>query len=233
MSATDPTDLPEGVLDPEQETFDVADLPGGARAALEAVLMVVEEPVSPVMLATALDLPVDQVEGHLHDLAAEYDDQQRGFALLPTAGGWRFYSRHEHGVVVEKFLLDGQRARLTQAALETLAVVAYRQPVTRARVSAVRGVNVDGVVRTLLTRGLITEIGVDGEHGAVLYGTTPYFLQRLGLASLEDLPPLAPYLPDADSVEPDPMGHLATMASMGAMTTNTSTTAPDSTEERP
>lgn len=181
--------------------LDVDDLPAGLRGALEAVLMVVEEPLDAPTLASTLRRPTRDVEDTLRALADEYARDRRGFALLEVAGGWRVYSRSEYAPVVERFLLDGQRARLTQAALETLAVVAYRQPVSRARVSAVRGVNVDGVVRTLLTRGLITEVGVDDEHGAVLYGTTPYFLQRLGLGSLDDLPPLAPYLPEIDMLD--------------------------------
>lgn len=181
--------------------FDVEDLPAGARGALEAVLMVVEEPLTEAHLASALDQPLERVHRLLTELAAEYDRDARGFALLFTAGGWRVYSRTEYAPVVERFLLDGRRAKLTQAALETLAVVAYRQPVSRARIGAVRGVNVDGVVRTLLTRGLITEVGVDDDHGAVLYGTTSYFLQRLGLGTLDDLPPLAPYLPEIDMLD--------------------------------
>ena len=126
---------------------------------------------------------------------------QRGFTLRSVAGGWRMYSRPEFAPVVEKFVLDGQQARLTQASLETLAVIAYRQPVSRARVSAVRGVNVDGVVRTLVSRGLIEEVGDVGDSGAVLYRTTTYFLQRMGLSSLDELPALAPYLPDADVID--------------------------------
>lgn len=172
------------------------------RGALEAVLMVIDEPLQEIELATALRLPVEEMRSLLAELAAEYDDQGRGFALRSVAGGWRFYSRHEFAPVVEHFLMDGQRARLTQAALETLAVIAYLQPVSRARVGAVRGVNVDGVVRTLVTRGLIGEVGVDADHGAALYGTTPYFLERLGLSSLQDLPPLAPHLPEPVG-EPD------------------------------
>lgn len=166
------------------------------RGALEAVLMVVDEPLAEVAIATTLELPVERVHALLTGLAQEYDEQQRGFALRYVAGGWRFYSRHEFATVVEHFLMDGQRARLTQAALETLAVIAYRQPVSRAQVGAVRGVNVDGVVRTLVSRGLIEEVGVDADHGAALYGTTSYFLERLGLGSLDDLPPLAPHLPE-------------------------------------
>jgi segregation and condensation protein B len=185
----------------EQIAFDINDFPGGARSAIEAVLMVVDEPVTEVAIASALELPVDDVVAHLHALEEEYAAAQRGFTFRSVAGGWRIYSRSEYAPVVEKFLLDGQQAKLTQAALETLAVIAYRQPISRSRVGAVRGVNVDGVVRTLLTRGLIAEVGNDGESGAVLYGTTDYFLQRLGLGSLDELPALAPYLPEVDMLD--------------------------------
>jgi segregation and condensation protein B len=185
----------------EQIAFDINDFPGGARSALEAVLMVVDEPVTEVALASALELPVEDVQGHLHALEEEYAAAQRGFTLRSVAGGWRVYSRSDFAPVVEKFVLDGQQAKLTQASLETLAVIAYRQPVSRARVSAVRGVNVDGVVRTLTSRGLIEEVEDLGESGAMLYRTTPYFLQRMGLSSLDDLPALAPYLPDADVID--------------------------------
>ena len=184
-----------------QTAFDVGEFPGGARSAIEAVLMVVDEPVTDVTLASALELPVDEVRGHLEALEEDYTAQQRGFTLRCVAGGWRVYSRSDYAAVVEKFLLDGQQAKLTQASLETLAVIAYRQPISRSRVSAVRGVNVDGVVRTLLTRGLIEELGSEGEGGAVLYGTTSYFLQRLGLSDLDDLPALAPYLPEVDVLD--------------------------------
>ena len=185
----------------EQVAFDINDFAGGARAAIEAVLMVVDEPVTEMSLASALELPVEDVLGHLHDLATEYDQSNRGFAIKGIAGGWRVYSRSEYAPVVEKFLLDGAQAKLSQAALETLAVIAYRQPVSRSRVSSVRGVNVDGVVRTLLTRGLIEEMREEGESGATLYGTTSYFLQRLGLGSLDELPALAPYLPEVDVLD--------------------------------
>lgn len=191
----------EGDGPDEQIAFDINDFPGGARSALEAVLMVVDEPVAEVALASALELPVEDVRTHLEALESEYAESQRGFTLRNIAGGWRMYSRAEFAPVVEKFILDGQQARLTQASLETLAVIAYRQPVSRARVSAVRGVNVDGVVRTLLSRGLIEELDDQGESGAVLYGTTPYFLQRMGLRSIDELPALAPYLPDADVID--------------------------------
>jgi segregation and condensation protein B len=197
----------EGVVVPvddaadEQFAFDVNDFPGGARSAIEAVLMVVDQPITEMALASALEVPVDDVRDHLSALEEEYAAQQRGFTLRSVAGGWRIYSRSDYAPVVEKFLLDGQQAKLTQASLETLAVIAYRQPISRSRVSAVRGVNVDGVVRTLLNRGLIEELGSDGEGGAFLYGTTDYFLQRLGLGSLEELPALAPYLPEVDVLD--------------------------------
>ena len=168
------------------------------RAALEAVLLVIDEPVAPVVLAQVLERPTGEVLATLRELASEYDAQGRGFELREVASGWRFYTRAACAPVVERFVLGGQQARLTQAALETLAVVAYRQPVSRARVSAVRGVNVDGVIRTLLTRGLVEEVGTDPSSGAVLYATSTYFLERLGLAGLDELPDLAPLLPDLD-----------------------------------
>jgi segregation and condensation protein B len=185
----------------EQIAFDINDFPGGARGAIEAVLMVIDEPATEIALASALELPVEDVMGHLEALAEDYTASNRGFTLRSVAGGWRVYSRPEYAPVVEKFLLDGQQAKLTQASLETLAVIAYRQPIARSRVSAVRGVNVDGVVRTLLTRGLIEEVGAEGDSGATLYGTTSYFLQRLGLGSIDELPALAPYLPEVDMLD--------------------------------
>lgn len=171
------------------------------RAALEAVLLVVDEPVSEVMLAQVVERPRDEVSRTLHDLAREYDEQGRGFELRNVSGGWRYYSRAAYAPVVERFVLDGQQARLTQAALETLAVVAYRQPVSRARIAGIRGVNVDGVVRTLVNRGLIEEAGTEPDSHALLYRTTPLFLERLGLNAPEDLPALAPFLPDIESLD--------------------------------
>ena len=179
------------------------------RPALEAVLMVADEPLTAATLATAVGRPVGEVEQALAALSAEYTEQGRGFDLRTVAGGWRFYTREEYAVVVEGFVLEGQQSRLTQAALETLAVVAYKQPVSRARVSAIRGVNVDGVMRTLLTRGLVEEAGHDAETGANLYRTTSYFLERIGVTSLDELPELAPYLPEMDELEDE----LAEMAS--------------------
>lgn len=182
------------------------------RPALEAILMVSDEPLDRVRLASVVGHPVADVEAALEALAAEYTEQGRGFDLRQVAGGWRFYSRPELAGVVEAFVLDGQQARLTQAALETLSVVAYQQPVSRARVSAVRGVNVDGVMRTLLTRGLVEEAGQDEHSGAHLYRTTSYFLERIGIGSLDELPELAPYLPDMEDLEDE----LASVAGLDA-----------------
>ncbi|HEU4946578.1 MAG TPA: SMC-Scp complex subunit ScpB [Kribbella sp.] len=171
------------------------------RRALEAILMVTDEPLPVLTLARAVGRPTADVSAALRTLAEEYTDQGRGFDLREVAGGWRYYTRDGAAQYVERFVLDGQQARLTQAALETLAVVAYKQPVSRARVSAVRGVNVDGVMRTLVSRGLVEEAGADTESQATLYRTTSYFLERMGMQSLEDLPELAPYLPEVDDME--------------------------------
>ena len=168
----------------------------GLRACLEAILLVVDEPVPEVVLAQVLERPREEIAQEIATLAASYDAEGRGFDLREVAGGWRFYTREECAPVVERFVRDGQEVRLTQAALETLAVVAYRQPVSRARVSAVRGVNCDGVMRTLTLRGLVEEAGTEHETGAILYRTTGYFLERLGLAGLDEMPELAPFLPD-------------------------------------
>ncbi|GAA1500980.1 SMC-Scp complex subunit ScpB [Streptomyces synnematoformans] len=176
-----------------------AELP--LRPALEAVLMVVDEPVTAEHLAKVLDRRPREIADALRELSDEYTVQGRGFDLRHVAGGWRFYTRAAYAPAVEGFVLDGQQSRLTQAALETLAVVAYRQPVSRSRVSAVRGVNCDGVMRTLLQRGLIEEAGTEDGTGAILYRTTNYFLERMGLRGLDELPELAPFLPDADAVE--------------------------------
>ncbi|ROS74444.1 SMC-Scp complex subunit ScpB [Cellulomonas sp. PhB143] len=191
--------------DADELAFDVDALPGGARAALEAVLMVADEPIPAPALASALALTVAEVETLLTGLAAAYrggtGERPRGFELREAGGGWRFYSAPAFADVVGRFVLEGQTARLTQAALETLAVVAYRQPVTRGQVSAVRGVNVDGVVRTLTARGLVAEVDHDPATGAILYGTTGYFLERMGFSTIDELPPLAPHLPDVDALD--------------------------------
>ena len=185
--------IPEGSI-PEGTAPDHDDVP--LRAALEAIMLVADEPVPEVLLAQVLERPRGEVAATLAGLAAEYTADGRGFDLREIAGGWRLYTREDCAALVERFVRDGQEVRLTQAALETLAVVAYRQPVSRARVSAVRGVNCDGVMRTLVLRGLVEEGGTDPETSAILYRTTGYFLERLGVASLEDLPDLAPFLPD-------------------------------------
>ena len=178
------------------------------RASLEAILLVVDEPVAEVVLAQVLERPRHEVAGALGELAAEYTAESRGFDLREVAGGWRFYTRAECAPVVERFVRDGQEVRLTQAALETLAVVAYRQPVSRSRVSAVRGVNCDSVMRTLVLRGLVDEAGTDPESGAILYRTTGYFLERIGLRDLDQLPDLAPFLPDdVEDIEREQTGN--------------------------
>jgi segregation and condensation protein B len=170
--------------------------PEALRGALEAILLVVDEPVPEVVLAQVLEQPTERVTGMLGEMAAEYTEQGRGFELRRAAGGWRLYTRADYAAYVERFVLDGQQVRLTQAALETLAVVAYKQPVTRSRISAIRGVNCDGVVRTLVARGLVEDCGTEPETGAFLYRTTPLFLEKLGLDRIDQLPPLAPFLPD-------------------------------------
>jgi segregation and condensation protein B len=202
--------IPDEVIDLEPaDVGDATDGDDGADfddapplpAALEAILMVVDEPVSEVLLAQVTERPTEEVVTALRALALDYDDAGRGFELRQVAGGWRFYTRAACAPYVERFVLDGQQARLTHAALETLAVVAYRQPVSRARVSAVRGVNVDGVMRTLVARGLVEEASHDGESGSILYRTTSYFLERLGLRGVDELPELAPFLPELDTLD--------------------------------
>ncbi|GAC1372473.1 MAG: SMC-Scp complex subunit ScpB [Pseudarthrobacter sp.] len=201
-----------------QDYPDVHGLPGGAKAALEAVLMVLDQPATAMELAAGLNLTVTAVEQLLAELQREYsgytvkapdtDDPSvagfssspRGFELRSIAGGWRIYSRTDFADIVGRFVLEGQTARLTQAALETLAVIAYRQPVSRARVSAIRGVNVDSVVRTLTQRGLIEDAGNDPESGAILYRTTSYFLERMGIGSVAELPELSPHLPGLEGI---------------------------------
>ncbi|GLZ79306.1 hypothetical protein Afil01_41130 [Actinorhabdospora filicis] len=211
MAAPDPEPEPEMEPEPEPEIAEpvavvdepaeeprdeappeVDDLPG----TLEAILMVVDEPVGEIVLAQNLGRTKEEITAALERLSAEYTAQARGFDLRRQAGGWRFYTRDEYAPHVERFVLDGQQARLTKAALETLAVVAYKQPVTRARISGIRGVNCDGVIRTLLSRGLVEECGSEPDTGAHLYRTTVLFLEKLGINSVSELPPLAPFLPD-------------------------------------
>lgn len=174
-------------------------------AAVEAVLMVTEEPVTAAELAAALKLSEHQVVALLDEIRLDADGEsggrQRGYELREVAGGYRFYSRLAYADQVSAFILGGQTARLSQAALETLAIIAYRQPVARSQVAAIRGVNVDGVVRTLVHRGLVDTAGTDPVTGATLYTTTPVFLEKLGISSVEELPQLSPHLPGVDAVE--------------------------------
>lgn len=193
--------IEERVLD-EDEPMDDGELGAPSlAAALEALLLLADEPIGVLELAATVRQPAEAVAEELTRLAAEYVEQERGFELREVAGGWRFYTSASCSTLVQRYVHDGQQARLTQAALETLAVIAYRQPITRSRVGAVRGVNVDGVVRTLVARGLIAEAGSDGESGAHLYVTTSHFLERMGISSLAELPPLAEHLPDLADLE--------------------------------
>jgi segregation and condensation protein B len=171
------------------------------EAAIESVLLVVDSPIAEDQLSSALEQPVKRIKEALRRLSTRYTESGSGIDLRRAGDGWRFYTRDRYAPFVEKLLLDGQRAKLTRAALETLAVIAYRQPVTRARIAAVRGVNVDGVIRTLVARGLIEETGTDSDTGGILYRTTELFLERLGLSSLADLPPIAPLLPEVDAID--------------------------------
>lgn len=175
--------------------------PEDVTAPLEALLLMATEPVPTRTLAEALEVPETVAEQACRLLAGFYDETGRGFELRHVGGGWRFWTRPEHGELIGRWVLEGQQSKLTQAALETLSVIAYLQPISRSRVSAVRGVNVDGVVRTLLSRGLVQELGADEPSGATLFGTTDYFLERMGLESLDELPALAPHLPDAGALE--------------------------------
>jgi segregation and condensation protein B len=170
-------------------------------AVLEALLLVVDTPVTVDQLAAATEQPAYRVAAKLQLMAEELTTRESGIDLREAGGGWRMYTRARFAPYVERLLLDGARSKLTRAALETLAVVAYKQPVSRARVSAIRGVNVDGVMRTLVTRGLVEEAGADTESQATLYRTTSHFLERMGMQDLDDLPELAPYLPEMDDIE--------------------------------
>ena len=202
------TDLPVDASELDSDVnlgIDVATAPeledGELGSALEALLLVVDTPVTVEALAAATEQPAYRVAAKLGVMADKLTAQDSGIDLREAGGGWRLYTRARFAPYVERLLLDGSRSKLTRAALETLAVVAYRQPVTRARVSAVRGVNVDAVMRTLLARGLITEAGTDSDTGAVTFATTELFLERLGLTSLTDLPDIAPLLPDVDTID--------------------------------
>lgn len=179
------------------------------RKALEAILLVVDEPVDAVTLATVLEVPSEDVEAGLRALRDAYHEDGRGFVVREAAGGWRLYTDPATSAYVERFILHGRTSRLSQAALETLAIVAYQQPVTRARISEIRGVDADGAVRSLVSRGLIAEVGrADAPGQPLLYGTTPELLERLGLRSLDELPPLPEVAPAAPApAEPAPGGY--------------------------
>ena len=173
------------------------------EGAIEAILMVTDAPISLVALATALEIPVNQVRDAVHKLGEDYEGKEgvsaRGFELREVAGGWRIYVRENYDWAVKMFIANENPTKLSQAALETLSVIAYKQPIARGQIASIRGVNVDSVVRTLTSRGLVTELYTDSETGAIHYGTTSLLLEQLGINSLDQLPPISPYLPDINS----------------------------------
>jgi len=180
----------------------MSDIDSETVRAIEAIVMVAVEPVAPDLLAQLLEQPTAVIERLCSQLSAAYDEAGHGFQMVKVAGGYRYQSHAELAPYVERFLLDGQRARMSGAALETLAIVAYKQPLSRAQIASIRGVDPDGVLRTLQARGYVTEVARDAGPGqAILYGTTPTFLEKLGLNSLSDLPPIAEFVPGADVVE--------------------------------
>ena len=179
-------------LDEQQPQDDI-------KGALEAILMVTDAPISIIALATALEQPVNLVRDTVNAIRDEYDEQKRGFELREVGGGWRIYVRADFDWAIKMFIANENPTKLSQAALETLAVIAYKQPISRGQVASIRAVNVDSVVRTLLSRGLITELYTDSETGAINYGTTDLMLELLGINSLDELPPVSPHLPDANS----------------------------------
>ncbi len=203
-AAAEPAAAESVDVDPAVEEPDQAPTPLSEQeltGAVEAVLLVADSPVTAAALAQATGVPVERVSGVLRAVADRFAAAGSGIDLRQTGGGWRFYTRDVFAPVVERFVLDGAQGRLSKAALETLAVIAYRQPVTRSRIAGIRGVNVDGVVRTLTSRGLVEEAGADGETGAMRYATTELFLDRLGLTGLDELPSLGPLLPDIDGFD--------------------------------
>ncbi len=183
---------------PQAEKIEIN--PDDLRSAIEAVLMVTDTPVSAVAMAAALEQPVGDVRDAIDSLRRDYNGENggavRGFELREVAGGWRIYVRHDFDWAVRLFMANENPSKLSQAALETLAVIAYRQPIARGQIASIRAVNVDSVVKTLHSRGLITEIFTDSETGAINYGTTDLMLELLGINSLEELPLISPYLPD-------------------------------------
>ncbi len=186
----------------EDDFVPVADQVAGFKRAIEAVILVAQDPVPPELLAQLLERPVTLIEQWCSELRSEYLVQERGFELTRVAGGYRYQTHPDLTPYVERFVLHDQRSRLSGAALETLAIVAYKQPISRAQVASIRGVDPDGVIRTLAARGYIDEVGRDtGPGQAVLFGTTQAFLEKLGLDSLDDLPPIAEFIPGADVIE--------------------------------
>jgi segregation and condensation protein B len=197
---TDPTDTDP--TDTDRTDTDRTDTDRVAKRAIEAVVLASTEPVEARLLAQLVELAVTRVESLCDELAREYEEAERGFVLAKVAGGYRFQTHPDLAPYVERFVLDGQHARMSPAALETLAIVAYKQPISRGQMSAIRGVNVEATLTTLLQRGYVQEVGRDpGPGAAVLYGTTREFLERIGLASLDELPPLGDFVPDASVVE--------------------------------
>jgi segregation and condensation protein B len=174
------------------------------RAGIEALLTVAETPLSIITIAGALEVPINEVKTELEALQQDYNSAHdgigRGFELREVGGGWRFFVRQVHDWGVRQLVANENPAKLSQAALETLAVIAYRQPISRGQISSIRGVNVDSVVRTLISRGLVAELYTDAETGASMFGSTELLLEQLGINSLEELPAISPYLPDQDSI---------------------------------
>jgi segregation and condensation protein B len=204
-----PTDQPDA---PET----TAPVPAASEisGALEALLLLADEPMTELALAEAVGAPEPVTLEALEALATFYDETGRGFELRRVGGGWRYWTRVEHADLIAAYVVAGQSGRLSQAALETLAVIAYQQPVSRGRVAAIRGVNVDGVIKTLLARGLVEEAGHDAETGAAVFATTQQFLEKMGLDSLDDLPALAPHLPEVEELEAE-LGQLAAVRDTG------------------
>lgn len=211
MSEEQSDDAGEGASEPAEHDVDLGredialaedDRTRDIRRAVEALLLVTEEPLTITLMAQLLEVPAARLETVCHELAADYDASDRGFQLVKVAGGWRYQTHPDTAVYIERFVLDGQSGRMSNAALETLAIVAYKQPISRAQIAAIRGVNADGVMRTLTQRGYIDEIGRDhGPGQAVLYGTTPAFLEKLGLNTIDELPALGEFVPGADVFE--------------------------------
>jgi segregation and condensation protein B len=198
--------LPSDDVSPEdsiaESTHEPLDRVEEHKRAIESIVLVAHDPVPAELLAQLLEEPTVLVETWCEELAVAYAEARHGFALVHVAGGWRYQTADDLTPYVERFLLHDQRARLSGAALETLAIIAYKQPISRGQIASIRGVDPDGVIRTLQARGYIDEIGRDeGPGQAILFGTTGTFLEKLGLASLDDLPPIAEFIPSAEVVE--------------------------------